>query len=251
MPGKAHSRATRLGAALLARLAGVDAAAAAFRVDPRTIRGWLGQGEVPADEWTAIRDVLRARGAEMAAKGETRGLVALLTAAGISDRNVRYGELIARREARREAEQEPPPLDPIPAAIAELTDEQTALVAAELRLAIDVASRRKEQPPEQSEEEYTAAFLAYVAEVAALSPEEVAARTATAYAEEDERQAAEDAIFRAELAELQASREQRRPDLAPQAAQDAPERPPRLEVVRRDDAPDALDAWQPWYRIEQ
>ncbi len=50
----------------------------------------------------AIRDVPLARGAEMAAKGDTRGLAAVLTGAGISERNVRYGELIRRREARRD-----------------------------------------------------------------------------------------------------------------------------------------------------
>ena len=48
--------------------------------------------------------MLLARGAEMAALGKTAGLPAVLTGAGISDRNVRYGQLIARREARRSDE---------------------------------------------------------------------------------------------------------------------------------------------------
>ena len=98
----AYSHATRLAATFLAKLNGADAAATAFGIDPRTVRSWMGTVEVPDDSWTAIRDVLLARGAEMAALGKTAGLPAILTGAGISDRNVRYGQLIARREARRE-----------------------------------------------------------------------------------------------------------------------------------------------------
>jgi hypothetical protein len=105
MSGKAHSKATKLAATFLARLSSADVAAAAFRVDVQTVRRWQAGGDAPPDDtWTAVRDVLLTRGAEMAARGDTRGLVQTLTAAGISDRNVRYGDLIRRREARREAE---------------------------------------------------------------------------------------------------------------------------------------------------
>ena len=101
--GRSHSKATRLAATFLAKLAGVDTAAATFGIDRRTVRSWTGSVEVPEDPWTAIRDVLLARGSEMAAKGDTRGLPAILTGAGIAERNVRYGQLIAQRDGRRVA----------------------------------------------------------------------------------------------------------------------------------------------------
>lgn len=102
MVAKAHSKATKLAATSLARLSSADVAAATFRVDVQTVRRWQAGADAPPDDtWTAVRDVLLARGAEMAARGETSGLVQTLTAAGISDRNVRYSTLIARREARR------------------------------------------------------------------------------------------------------------------------------------------------------
>lgn len=101
---RAHTRATRMAATFLAKQNGADAAATAFGIDPRTVRSWLQTVEIPDDQWTAIRDVLLARGAEMAALGKTAGLPAVLTGAGISDRNVRYGQLIARREAGRAGE---------------------------------------------------------------------------------------------------------------------------------------------------
>lgn len=100
MPPRTHSRATRLAAAFLAQQTSTEVAGKAFGVDKRTVQRWLDAGDIPDDAWTAIRDVLLARGAEMAARGETKGIVQVLTAAGISERNVRYGMLIARREAR-------------------------------------------------------------------------------------------------------------------------------------------------------
>ena len=107
MTSKAYTRATRMAATFLAKMNGADAAATAFGIDPRTLRSWLQTVEIPDDQWTAIRDVLLARGAEMAALGKTAGLPAVLTGAGISDRNVRYGVLIARREARRTEDENP------------------------------------------------------------------------------------------------------------------------------------------------
>lgn len=101
MAGKSHSRATKLAAVFLARESGVDAAADAFGIDRNTIRRWLAAVELPADQWEAIQEVLLARGSELAAKGQTAGLTATLTGAGIASRNVRYGKLIERRDARK------------------------------------------------------------------------------------------------------------------------------------------------------
>ena len=117
-----------MGATVLARLAGIDTAVDTFGIDRRTVRGWVKGEPPPDDQWTAVRDVLLARGAELAAKGETKGLVQTLTAAGISERNVRYGQLIARREARREQADAPAEANPVRAAIDALDDSRRRLM---------------------------------------------------------------------------------------------------------------------------
>lgn len=89
---KAYTYAQRLAAAFLARLNGSESAATAFAIDPRTVRSWQQQVPVPDDAWEAIQAVLQARAADMAAQGETRGLVQTLTGAGIASRNVRYAK---------------------------------------------------------------------------------------------------------------------------------------------------------------
>jgi hypothetical protein len=250
VPAKHHSRATKLAATFLAKLASPDVAAATFRVDVRTVRGWRDGIELPADEWTAIRDVLRARGAEMAARGDTRGLVATLTAAGISDRNVRYSTLISRREARREAEQEPeaaPNL--LHEAIEALSDTRTRLMRDAIDLEMqtrftageDVADVAAESDPApRSDEESQATMLAFVAELAARSDEDVAA--------ESER-------IRAKLREIQDERmaEIARESLAPPSpvpiAPVTPPEPPRAPLRVLDESDPAhwhpLGRWDP------
>lgn len=98
MSGKTHSKATKLAAVVLARLSSPDVAATTFHVDEQTVRRWL-EGDPPADDWEQAEKLLLARGLEMSARGQTQGLVATLTAAGISSRHRRYSTLIARREA--------------------------------------------------------------------------------------------------------------------------------------------------------
>lgn len=98
---KSYTEADKLAAVFLAQQAGVEAAATALGIDPRSVRDWSKTITLPDDQWTAIRDVLIARGSVMAAKGTTTGLAATLTGAGIAERNVRYGQLIARREGRK------------------------------------------------------------------------------------------------------------------------------------------------------
>lgn len=114
MPGARHSPATRLAAVFLARQSGIDTAAATFGADPATIRRWLDTVVLPDSEWGAIEKVLLARAGEMTAKGESRQLVATLTAAGISSRNRRYETLIERRDARRSAEADAAKPEPNP-----------------------------------------------------------------------------------------------------------------------------------------
>jgi hypothetical protein len=128
MTARAYTRATRLAAAFLARLTGTESAASAMKIDPRTVRSWQETIEVPADEWEAIQAVLLARAGEMAATGKATGLVAALTGAGIAARNVRYATLIARREARREVEEQPPEPNPIRDAIDRLDDRRKRLL---------------------------------------------------------------------------------------------------------------------------
>lgn len=249
MPARHHSRATRLAATFLARLASPEVAATTFRVDVRTVRGWqAGSVELPDDEWTAIRDVLRARGAEMAAKGDVKGLVQTLTAAGISDRNVRYGELIARREARRageQGEQEQP--DPVRAAVLALSADRQRFLRDALHL--EIATRNAaEDPtlnagadPSPSDDEAEARLLAWIAEVAAMPDEQIAAGSEAVRARLRELQ---------ETGERKAARESDpvRPLAVPTAPVAAPE-PPRAPLRVVDDA-GYPDQWQPWRRYD-
>lgn len=136
MPGRTYSIAQKLAGAVLAKLKGADAAATELNTDRRTIRRWL--AAAPDDGWTLARDLAQARLQEQLATGRVTP-AQLATIAGISERNVRYGELLRQREARRageqELEQEQP--DSIHDAIQALTDEQQSLMAATLRLEIE------------------------------------------------------------------------------------------------------------------
>lgn len=232
MPAKAHSKAIRLSAVFLGRLASAEVAGKVLGVDYRTVQSWMQASELPADDWTAVRDVLLTRGAEMAAKGETRGLVQTLTAAGISDRNVRYATLIARREARREAEQpepapEPEP-DPLLVAMAPLPLERQRYMAAAIRL--ELSSRQEGEPPKQARLATTASsadpnaeavMLAWVQEVASLTDADFAVRQAELA---EQRQQIEQAQRDRLTARSQAlSARQASPD--PSAATEAPSGP--------------------------
>jgi hypothetical protein len=185
MPGKRHPRSVKLAAVFLTRQSGIEAAAKTFGVDPRTIEAWTASGDLPQDEWTAIRDVLRARAGEMAAKGETSGLVATMTAAGIADRNVRYTTLIARREARRdpEAETERSVDDPVRAALDRLSP------AAREHLRVLIAMRMWAGPAEGvdaglvSDREDTTGLIRLIDAIGALSDEDLAIESAAAAAE--------------------------------------------------------------------
>ena len=98
MPGsKRYARIHRLAAVLTARTSSVGEAAKALDVDLRTVRSWVRAVELPNEGdpaahtvWTAIRDHLLARAAVMTARGETKGIVPVTTATGISRRNVAY-----------------------------------------------------------------------------------------------------------------------------------------------------------------
>jgi hypothetical protein len=180
---KSHSLATKLAATFLARMSSVDAAASTFCIDPRTVRGWVDRVELPEDRWTAIRDVLLARGSEMAAKGDTRGLPAILTGAGIAERNVRYATLIARREARRAEEEAPPePLSPMQVATQALSDEQRRMVVAEIDVLLEARSLGLEVGVQVPRPDAGLQVAEWFGVIATLPDEEVAARTEAAEA---------------------------------------------------------------------
>lgn len=103
MPRKrtTYTRTQKLAAVVLARHSSSEQAAKAFDLEERTVQRWEATFEVPDDQWTALEELLLSRASEMSAKGQTQGLVATLTAAGISGRNRHYRQLIARREAQR------------------------------------------------------------------------------------------------------------------------------------------------------
>jgi hypothetical protein len=175
-----YSRPQRLAAVFLARQSGADAAAQAFELDPRTVRSWMDTVELPDDQWEAIQAVLLARGGELTARGETRGLVATLTAAGISSRNVRYAKLISRREARRAEEEAPPEPNPMRDAIRALSGEQKRMLVAEIDVLVETRSLGLEvgvQVPKPDDGLQMAQFLA---RIATLPAAEVAARTEAA-----------------------------------------------------------------------
>jgi hypothetical protein len=250
MPARHHSRATRLAATFLARLASPEVAASTFRVDVRTVRNWqAGSVELPADQWEAIEAVLLARGGEQAAKGETRGLVQTLTGAGIAARNRRYAQLIAQREARRqgEAEMEQPPREPWRDALHALSDSRQLLMRDSLHLEIairDLPENRGKPLPEsqRSEEEGDAVLLEWVQHMAAMSDEDVAAESQQVRAKLKEVRAAIEADYERQP---QAPVSPSPPVPAtPVAAPEAPK--PALRAVDDHDHP----SWQPFRRYD-
>lgn len=241
---KAHSRATKLAATFLARLSSADVAAATFRVDVQTVRRWQAGGDVPEDTWTAVRDVLLTRGAEMAAKGDVKGLVQTLTAAGISERNVRYGELLRQREARRTADQateEPEPVDPWRVAIHELSDSRQRLLRDVLDLQLQDLER--EDPPARTQEESNTAFLEFIEKLAAMPDDEVEAESQRVRAQLD-------AMFETQMAEAQRSRTAQRPAEPVPAAPETPPAPPEAPKLRAVDDAGYPDQWTPYRRFD-
>lgn len=114
------------------------------------------------------------------------GLVAILTGAGIADRNVRYSTLIARREARRDAEPEAPPPNLIHDAIHALDPRRQRFVSLAVRLAIEESTDREEQPEAMPEGDAEASFVEWVKGVADLTDEQVTAELEELYASHPE-----------------------------------------------------------------
>lgn len=261
MPGKHHSRATKLAATFLARLASPEVAAATFRVDVRTVRDWqAGSVELPEDQWEAIEAVLLARGGEKAASGETAGLVQTLTGAGIAARNRRYATLIARREARREGEQQPAKADPEwLVAVRALDGRRAALLGAELRHEIADRGEHPRFGPESEEPIDEAKLLAWVQSVAAAPDEEIWARLVALepkWADDYRPDAIDGDGAPAPTVTLieDGSPEGTRARLARDVTPGAPEPKPVPEVgkggVWRESPVDDPGAWQAWRRYE-
>ena len=120
----------------------------------------------------------------MAARGDIRGLPAILTGAGIAERNVRYATLIARHEARRVEAEEGPPSDPLHDAVVRLDDRRRRL----LRDTIDIRYPDLPVPASPSDDiqvsdESIAALNAWIDHLVALPDDEVAAAEAAVEAE--------------------------------------------------------------------
>lgn len=180
MAGRVYSRVQQLAGAALARLKGADAAASELSTDKRTVRRWLAKAP---EGWELTRDLAHARLQEQLASGKLNA-VTLATVAGIGDRNLRYGELIRRREARRAEEQpEPEQPNPVREALAALDNDHRRLVVMwmdTIEIEEELALQRGEEPrrPPDDSEDSEAQMLAWVAGIAALTVEEVAARDA-------------------------------------------------------------------------
>lgn len=100
--GRNHSKAVKLAATVLARLAGEQAASDTFGIDRRTIRGWVKHEDVPTDSWAALDELAGAQLLEKVARGEVKNPATLATVRGIASRNRRYAEVIAERKGRQD-----------------------------------------------------------------------------------------------------------------------------------------------------
>jgi hypothetical protein len=182
---KSYTEADKLAAVFLAQQAGPEAAATALGIDPRSVRDWSKSITLPDDQWTAIRDVLIARGSVMAAKGTTTGLAATLTGAGIAERNVRYGQLIARRERRKAEEDKPPEPNPIRVQLDRLDVPRGRLMRDE----IDALALRRElglddcPESESSDEAHAEIVTAWVDDLLGMTDAQVAQRAVALEAE--------------------------------------------------------------------
>jgi hypothetical protein len=190
--GNGISQARRLAGVALARIIGVKAAARALGVDPRSVSSWLdANADADHDEqaWQAAQALAQERMLAGLTKGDARGLTAWATAAGIASRNVRYAQLIARREQRRSAEQEQPAESEPPwrSKVDAMSWERHRLMSALIDLAD--AQRTDEQTREMSEDEANAAMEAWVDGIAALSEDEAERATVDAERELSELEA--------------------------------------------------------------
>lgn len=146
---KRHTDATKLSAIVLVKHAGasVDDAAATLGVTPKAVREWIA-ADVPGDAWGDLERLFLAKAADRGGRDDTRGLPQLLTAAGIAARNVRYGQLIARREARKAEEAkaaEPEAMTPEQKAIAALPDDRRRWLASYCFTALEAIDRHGER----------------------------------------------------------------------------------------------------------
>jgi hypothetical protein len=248
MPNRTYSMVTKLAGAALAKVKGADAAAAELRVDKRTVARWL--NAAPEDGWTLARDLAQARLQEQLATGKLSASM-LATVAGIADRNVRYGELLRQREARKAAEAETEPQeDADSAAFHRLVDsvppERIRLLADALRLDMQrdrfLPDAEHQHPAEpMAQDEYWAQLTAEVERLRDLTDEQFRAARVDLDAAIAAQAAKVDQKFADGIAEQRASLE--RP-LSPAIAVPPPE-PPKPQLVVVEDGP---NVWQPLYR---
>ncbi|MDP9273331.1 MAG: hypothetical protein M3O93_07380, partial [Chloroflexota bacterium] len=181
---------------------------------------------------------------------------ATLTGAGIADRNVSYRQLIDRREQRRSAEieAEKPEPDRIHAAVAALREDQHRLMRDSIDLVLREGSSASifsepDAAAELSNADATARMLAHLTELAAMTPEDVAAEQAKVSAQ------------LTALEEVQQAAERGRWQAAPPATPSAPPGPSQpvpalsppvnrgLHVVTDAEAEDFADQRNLWHRI--
>lgn len=148
--GRHHSKAVKIAATVLARLAGEQAASDTFGVDRRTIRGWVKRDDVPTDSWAALDELAGAQLLEKVARGQVTNPATLATVRGIASRNRRYSELISRREARRAADElpeQPPERTPMQQQIDRLDDKRRMLWTCEIDAEMEDRAYQGENPP--------------------------------------------------------------------------------------------------------
>jgi hypothetical protein len=243
----------RLAIIALARISGAADAAKAGKVDVRTVRVWLEEeGDRPHDahEWRASRLHAMAENLRAQLSGKARDAYEWVKSAGVSSRNERYADLIARREARREEAAQAAEPNAVHVQIDRLDDLRRRYLREEIdavMLRRGTGAAPKPDGPAISDDEYAASLAEYVDELLALSDDEVQARL-------DRLEAESGAVWEAEAearnAELAARFPPPEPPAEPEAGPEPPEpvvRPsPRrtMHVVDDNDHP----SWEPMYR---
>jgi hypothetical protein len=242
--GRHHSKAVKLAATVLARLAGEQAASDAFGIDRRTIRGWVKHEDVPADSWAALDDLAGAQLLEKVARGQVTNATTLATVRGIASRNRRYAEVIARREARREEEQ-PTELEPSPVRVEldRLDGRRGRLMADMMRHELNEREVEDRHVPETGQVgDGIEAIRSMVDELLARTDEQVDAEIEEIKAQRIEREQRVDAQYA---------------PVAPSEAVDEPMRLPTARAARPAPSPmlrgvgDGPNVWLSWIREEQ
>jgi hypothetical protein len=257
VPARDHPKALKMATAALSKIVGVRTAAKVAGVDWRTVERWVkGYQDGDEAEWRSARELAQARHLEALIKGDTRGMTAFATSAGISARNEAYARLKSQRDARRTEQDEgaqPEPEAPWVAAYHKLEGERPRLMYWELFLPWEqdrepLLYEHLPDTPVPADAPSEDAMLQVVEHYAALPDPEVAARMAVA---EDAERAYNHSLIPSPPVPVAPAPIQP-PPTPPSQPIPAPPTPvnPGLRVLRDDELADFQDEAHLWRRLE-